>query len=170
MSGFQILTVILSGITRKACKCGDIWQHQHLGSFAWSHQLCARAMDQLGSNQHTARHRWRWFYSKKLCKASMWKFLRISSFWRNLQNFAAVNSTLSTRSLAILSYQSDSTIFLEWNFLKLKRVVLPHPPLSWSKERAHTTYNCCALPLMRSFYFVLAVKVFLVTICSSQLF
>ena len=38
--------------------------------------------------------------------------------------------TLSTRSLVFPSYQGDSTIFHKGNFLKLKGVVLPHPPLS----------------------------------------
>ena len=48
---------------------------------------------------------------------------------------------LSTRSLIFPSYQGDSTIFHKGNFLKLKGVVLSHPPFSWSKERAHTTYK-----------------------------
>ena len=52
--------------------------------------------------------------------------------------------TLSTRSLVIPSCQGDSIIFHNENFLQLKGVLLTHPPLSWSKERAHTTYsrNC----------------------------
>ena len=49
--------------------------------------------------------------------------------------------TLSTRSLEIPSSQVDSIIFHNKNFLQLKGVLLTHPPLSWSKERAHTIFH-----------------------------
>ena len=45
---------------------------------------------------------------------------------------------MSTRSLVFPSYQGDYIIFHKGNFLLLKGVVLPHPPLGWWKERAHT--------------------------------
>ena len=44
---------------------------------------------------------------------------------------------LSTPSLISPSFQGGPTFFHKGNFLKLKGVVFPHPPLSWSKERAH---------------------------------
>ena len=56
--------------------------------------------------------------------------------------------TLSTRSLVFPSYQGESTIFEKGNFLyqipdtknwlRFKRVILPHPPLSRSKKGAHS--------------------------------
>ena len=43
---------------------------------------------------------------------------------------ARPKSNLSTRSLVFPSNQGDSTIIHKGNFLKLKVVVLPRPPLS----------------------------------------
>ena len=67
-----------------------------------------------------------------------------------IDNFSSLmKSTLSTRSRVIPSYQGDSIIFHNDNFLQLQRIVLPHPPFCWTKERAQTTYSVIVGKLMR---------------------
>ena len=63
------------------------------------------------------------------------------STWKVKNEMIEKKIALSTQKLVIPSCQGDSIIFQNENFLQLKGVLLIHPPLSWSKERAHTTYS-----------------------------
>ena len=70
-----------------------------------------------------------------LCRTSSGLLSRLCLNRRNCK------CNLSTQSLVIHSCQRDSIIFHNKNFLQPKGVLLTHPPLSWSKEIAHTTYS-----------------------------
>ena len=59
-----------------------------------------------------------------------------------------------TQSRIIPSYQGDSIIFHDENFLQLQGIVLPHTPFCRTKDRAHTKIyaNLANLELFSSHY------------------
>ena len=70
----------------------------------------------------------------------LWTTQNVTSSLSLIAQGTILQNNFSTRSLVIPSCQGDSLIFHNENFLQLMGVLLTHPPLSLSKEIAHTTY------------------------------
>ena len=121
--------------------------------------------------------RWKWaefrqrtyfFHFKRDISYSCQRFFFFTTFiYILLTNFSVEKITLSTSNHIFPSYQGESTIFDNGNFLYqtpdtknlliFKGVILPHPPLSRSKKRANSKIIHYLLLIALSFQFPLVV-------------